>query len=175
MKTALLRYLRSESYDSDDRRCYTTRKKGLLTMGKRQPRFSEDEVHMLEMNPYTLSITNNRISVTLAAKKRILELYSEGKTRREIMADLGYDPDLLGEERVKSIIRSTRREAESEKGLHEGYKRTAKRHLEKEEIEQLDESPSSYAKLKNEVIYLREEVEFLKKISQQVISGKRGK
>ena len=23
-------------------------------MGKRQPRFSEDEVHVLEMNPYTL-------------------------------------------------------------------------------------------------------------------------
>ncbi len=144
-------------------------------MGKRQPRFSEDEVHMLEMNPYTLSVTNNRISITLAAKKRILVLYSEGKTRREIMADLGYDPDLLGEERVKSIIRNTRREAESEKGLHEGYKRTVKRHLEKEEIEQLDESPSSYTKLKNEVIYLQEEVEFLKKISQQVISGKRGK
>ena len=33
----------------------------------------------------------------------------------------------------------------------------------------------SYARLKNEVVYLRAEVEFLKKISQQAISGKRGK
>ena len=39
----------------------------------------------------------------------------------------------------------------------------------------LQENPASYSKLKTEVIYLREEVEFLKKISQKVISGKRGK
>ena len=43
------------------------------------------------------------------------------------------------------------------------------------QIAELEENAESYAKLKNEVIYLREEVEFLKKISQQVISGKRGK
>ena len=47
--------------------------------------------------------------------------------------------------------------------------------MSEEEIEQLECNPGSYAKLKNEVIYLRKEVEFLKKISQQVISGKRGK
>ena len=42
-------------------------------------------------------------------------------------------------------------------------------------LEELDYNPASYRKLKNEVIYLRKEVEFLKKISQQVLSGKRGK
>ena len=47
--------------------------------------------------------------------------------------------------------------------------------MSKEEVEELECDPASYAKLKNEVVYLRQEVEFLKKISQQVISGKRGK
>ena len=47
--------------------------------------------------------------------------------------------------------------------------------MREEEIEQLECNTGSYAKMKNEVIYLRKEVEFLKKISQQVISGKRGK
>lgn len=144
-------------------------------MGKRQARFTDDDIQELSKNPYTLSVTGNRLSVTLAAKEKILELFNEGRSRRQIMAELGYDPDLLGDDRVKNIIRSTRREAESAQGLHEGYSRAAKKHLDKEEIEQLDESVSSYAKLKNEVIYLRQEVEFLKKISQQVISGKRGK
>lgn len=144
-------------------------------MGKRQARFTDDDIQELSKNPYTLSVTGNRLSVTLAAKEKILELFNEGRSRRQIMAELGYDPDLLGDDRVKNIIRSTRREAESAQGLHEGYSRAAKKHLDKEEIEQLDESASSYAKLKNEVIYLRQEVEFLKKISQQVISGKRGK
>ncbi len=144
-------------------------------MGKRQARFTDDDIQELSKNPHTLSVTGNRLSVTLAAKEKILELFNEGRSRRQIMAELGYDPDLLGDDRVKNIIRSTRREAESAQGLHEGYSRAAKKHLDKEEIEQLDESASSYAKLKNEVIYLRQEVEFLKKISQQVISGKRGK
>ena len=144
-------------------------------MGKRQARFTDDDIQELSKNPYTLSVTGNRLSVTLAAKEKILELFNEGRSRRQIMAELGYDPDLLGDDRVKNIIRSTRRESESAQGLHEGYSRAAKKHLDKEEIEQLDESASSYAKLKNEVIYLRQEVEFLKKISQQVISGKRGK
>ena len=47
--------------------------------------------------------------------------------------------------------------------------------MDDETIEKLECNPASYEKLKNEVIYLRKEVEFLKKISQQVISGKRGK
>ena len=76
---------------------------------------------------------------------------------------------------MKNMVRNVRREAESKNGLHEGYLRTAGTRMSEEEIEQLECNPVSYAKLKNEVIYLRKEVEFLKKISQQVISGKRGK
>ena len=87
----------------------------------------------------------------------------------------GDDFDLLGEERMKNMIRGIRREAESASGLHEGYARTGRKRMSKEEIEELECDPASYAKLKNEVVYLRQEVEFLKKISQQVISGKRGK
>ena len=60
-------------------------------------------------------------------------------------------------------------------GLHEGYPMTAAVRMDNEEIEQLDNSAVSYARLKNEVIYLREEVKFLKKLSQEVIQGKRGR
>lgn len=57
---------------------------------------------------------------------------------------------------------------------NEGYTRAPTARMNKEEIEQLDASAESYARLKNEVIYLREEVKLLKKLSQQVILGKRG-
>ena len=76
--------------------------------------------------------------------------------------------------RVKNIVRNTRKEAASPRGLHEGYTRAPTARMNKEEIEQLDASAESYARLKNEVIYLREEVKLLKKLSQQVILGKRG-
>lgn len=82
----------------------------------------------------------------------------------------------MGKERLKSIAKNIQSESESEHGLHQGYMRTAKRkRLSTEEITALETDEASIIKLKNEVVYLRAEVEFLKKISQQAISGKRGK
>ena len=105
----------------------------------------------------------------------MLELYETGITSRQIVEALGYDYEILGGQRMKNIVRNTRKEAASPCGLHEGYSRIPAARMDKEEIEQLDNSAMSYARLKNEVIYLREEVKFLKKLSQEVIQGKRGR
>ena len=139
------------------------------------PGFSDEEIRILKSNPYTFSVSRNRFTLTLEGKKLVLELHKAGLNYRQIMEELGYEPEMLGLQRAKNLVRYTRREAESELGLHEGYARTARIRLSEEELEQLICNPTSYAKLKNEVIYLRKEVEFLKKISQRVISGKRGK
>lgn len=144
-------------------------------MGRKYSSFNQEEIRILKENPNTASVTPSRLSVTLEAKKMILELYQSGWTPRRIIEELGYDPAMLGKQRTSNIVRNVRREAESKYGLHEGYLRTSGTRMSEEEIEQLECNPGSYAKLKNEVIYLRKEVEFLKKISQQVISGKRGK
>ena len=145
--------------------------------------FSPEEVKILNKNPYTLKATSKRIMFTLEGKKKILALYEEGKAITQILREMGYDPDMLGHHRTKGIIAKLKEQADSKYGLHNGYarrtpkgyaRRTPKR-MTAEQIAELQENPESYAKLKNEVIYLREEVEFLKKVSQQVISGKRGK
>ena len=139
-------------------------------------KFTEEEIQTLAKNPHTLSVTENRISFTLEAKRTILEQYGAGKSMRQVIKDLGYDPDVLGKGRLKSIVKNIQAESESEHGLHQGYVRTAKRkRLSTEEIKDLETDEASIIKLKNEVVYLRAEVEFLKKISQQAISGKRGK
>ncbi|MBR6860094.1 MAG: hypothetical protein IKM73_02050 [Acidaminococcaceae bacterium] len=149
--------------------------KGLLSMKKPYTPFSDEEIRILEANPNTLRVTPHTLSLTLSAKHRIWELVDTGLSRRQIMEELGYDSQMLGEHRFQSIVRSVIKEANSPLGLHEGYFRNIGKITDNEEIRQLDHTPASYIKLKNEVIYLREEVEFLKKISQQVISGKRGK
>ena len=53
--------------------------------------FNEEQIRILKENPYTLSVTQSRISVTLEAKKLILELYQAGWTCRRIVEELGYD------------------------------------------------------------------------------------
>lgn len=136
--------------------------------------FTEEDIRILKENPHTAHVTQSRLSLTLDAKKKIVELDESGWSRIKIIEELGYDPNMLGKERMKNIVRNVRREAESENGLHEGYLRTAGTRISDEEIEKLDSSRASYDKLKNEVAYLRKEVEFLKKISQKVISGKQG-
>ena len=143
-------------------------------MARRNTCFTPEEIKVLEANPYTLRVSTSGMSITMEAKKRVLELYETGMTSRQIVEALGYDYEMLGAQRMKNIVRNTRKEAASSRGLHEGYPRTPAARMDKEEIEQLDNSAESYVRLKNEVIYLREEVKLLKKLSQKVILGKRG-
>ena len=144
-------------------------------MANRGKCFTPEEIKVLEANPYTRRVSASGLSITMEAKQRVLELYKTGITSRQIVEALGYDYEILGGQRMKNIVRNTRKEAASPCGLHEGYSRVPAARMDKEEIEQLDNSAMSYARLKNEVIYLREEVRFLKKLSQEVIQGKRGR
>ena len=42
-------------------------------MGKKYSRFNQEEIRILQENPNTASVTPSRLSVTLEAKKTILE------------------------------------------------------------------------------------------------------
>lgn len=137
--------------------------------------FTPEEIQVLRDNPNTFKVTEYLFSFTKEAKEKILEMSNSGMSARAILINLGYDPDIFGESRYKNFVWSIRHEAESEAGIHQGNFRRNKQRMSLDQIAELEETPKSFAKLKNEVIYLREEVEFLKKISQRVISGKRGK
>lgn len=129
-------------------------------MGRKYSSFTQEDIRILKENPNTSTVTKSRLTITLEAKKIVLELHQAGWTSRRIVEELGYDPKMLGEQRMKNMVRNVRREVESKNSLHEGYLRTAGTRMSEEEIEQLECNPCSYAKLKNEVIYLRKEVEF---------------
>lgn len=137
--------------------------------------FTQDEIRVLNENPNTAKLTSTRLSLTLEAKYFIIEQTQKGLPPKEIVIKLGYDPVMLGEYRTRNMVRNVLRDAAKEQGLHEGYLRSNGKRMDDETISDLECNPASYTKLKNEVIYLRKEVEFLKKISQTVISGKRGK
>lgn len=64
---------------------------------------------------------------------------------------------MIGEFRTVNMVRNVLRDVNSEAGLHEGYVRATTSRLDDMMVQRLDCTPSSYAKLENEVIYLRKE------------------
>ena len=68
-------------------------------MGARK-KFSAAEQALLRANPYTEKVTANQISFTLAFKEAFWRLSVEGCTGNMALRKLGYDPELLGFERV---------------------------------------------------------------------------
>jgi hypothetical protein len=135
--------------------------------------FTPEEQRILAENPNTYHVTRTMLSLTLEAKKRILEMTEKNYPYAKIMKELGYNLDIIGMSRAHGLVWHVKKEAQSELGLHEGYVRTKGKRLSDEDIKGLPTNPESFGKLINELSYLRQEVEFLKKISQVKNTKKR--
>ena len=125
--------------------------------------FTPEEMESIRKNPNTWTVTSKRISLTKAAKERIIELLEKGYSARQCVKELGYDTEMLGKNRCDSIVYHVKDDVTQGKEVHEGYAKRQPKRLTAEELDQL-----------NELVYLRQEVDFLKKISQLAKSKKRG-
>lgn len=125
--------------------------------------FTPEQIAALAVNPYTLSVNEYQIRFTVAFKKYLLaEREAHGTPWKEVFRKAGYDPDVLGAGRIERIVTNVRREAASEKGLHEtaSQKKFSDKDLEKQQMR------TAIRDLQNEVIRLNQMVEFLKKTQQ---------
>lgn len=122
--------------------------------------FTNEEVEMLRSNPYTYAVTPHILSFTKEFKELFWKEYREGEVPRQILEKHGYPADVLGKERIWGIAHTIKGQYYSEEGLREGS---------------LKRNPSpgtpcattdeAVRRLQGEVQYLRQEIEFLKKIS----------
>ena len=62
--------------------------------------FTQEQVRVMAENPYTLHVSTTQITFTNAFKEEFWRRYQEGDTPRTIMYDLGYDPEVLGRNRL---------------------------------------------------------------------------
>ena len=85
-------------------------------MGTRK-KFNAAEQELLRANPYTEKVTEHQISFTLAFKEAFWRLSVEGCTGNMALRKLGYDPELLGFERVHNITKRIRRAGKSPEGI----------------------------------------------------------
>ena len=132
-------------------------------------KFSPEEVETLRANPYTERVTTEKISFTLAFKKEFWRLSVEGCTGNAAFRKLGYDPEVLGFERVHNITKRIRRAAKTPEGLKGKAKsrmRISKEYFSSAQLEKLSRRESEQ-RLQNEIVYLQQQMAFLKKLMRQ--------
>ena len=125
--------------------------------------YTSKQIKQLKTNPYTLNVTKNKLYFTAKFKEDFWVSYQAGNAPRKILMDFGYDLSIFGQKQIDSIVQRVKKEALSGNGFREGEnleRRVPIRATKEEELS----SPQSIERMQNELLYLRQEVEFLKKI-----------
>ena len=134
--------------------------------------YTSKQIKKLEANPYTLKVTKNKLYFTIKFKEDFWINYQAGNAPRKILSDLGYDLEYFGQKQIDSIVQRIKKEALSGNGFREGENRERRIPMKATNREELS-SPQSIERMQNELFYLRQEVEFLKKIIMTNNSKKR--
>lgn len=134
--------------------------------------YTPKQIKELEANPYTLKVTKNKLYFTIKFKEDFWINYQAGNAPRKILSDLGYDLEYFGQKQIDSIVQRIKKEALSGNGFREGENRERRIPMKATNREELS-SPQSIERMHNELLYLRQEVEFLKKIIMTNNSKKR--
>lgn len=125
--------------------------------------FTEEQIKKLKKNPYTFKLTKNKLYFTAKFKEDFWISYQAGNAPRKVMHDLGYDLSMFTQKQIDNYVQRIKREALSGEGFREGENR--KRRISRKATDEKElSSPQSIERMQNELLYLRQEVEFLKKI-----------
>ena len=108
-----------------------------------------------------MKVTKKKLYHTAEFKKVFWTKYQAGESPRKIITDLGYDVSMFGQKRIDSMVQKIKKEALSGNGFTEGENR--KNRLGIKSTEEL--TPESFKQMQHEVLYLKQEVEFLKKVT----------
>ena len=127
-----------------------------------QKHFTEEEIDSLKKNPYTLKIDEKRISFTAEFKDFFWQRYQAGDPPKLIFNELGYDTHILGKKRVDGIVKKIRDRAISGVGFSNEIYRSRNKIKSSQAI--TEPTHQNLAYMQNELLYLRQEVDFIKKI-----------
>lgn len=125
--------------------------------------YTPKQIKKLEANPYTFKVTKNKLYFTIKFKEDFWISYQAGNAPRKVMQDLGYDLSMFTQKQIDNYVQRIKREALSGEGFREGENRQRRIPMKATDEKELS-SPQSIERMQNELLYLRQEVEFLKKI-----------
>lgn len=127
--------------------------------------FTPEQMELLSANKFTAHVDRHRILFTLEFKNLFMSQYEQGFSSMEIFINCGYDPDILGDNRIYGFAKRLRNQYESGHPFTESYPCTI---VSKPENTDYNTLPSqlSVSAMQRELTYLRQQVEFLKKITE---------
>ena len=139
---------------------------------RESPYFSDEEIEVLRSNKYTYSISKKQLYFTREFKEMAWERDQMGIAVKTIFRDAGYDPLMLGRRRMDAFMISLRRSVANGVPFTEG--RLHKTRF-KPPISNYGEMTDSkaFTAMQHEIAYLRQEIEFLKKICALGVEKKR--
>ena len=127
-------------------------------------KYTKKQQKELEKNPYTYKATDNRIFFTKEFKQVFWIKYNAGMSPRTILKELDYDLSYFNQGQIDNIVQHLRKKSISGEQFTEGYSKERRPNI---KIPPPDNSPQTIQQMQNEITYLRQEVEFLKKVSGQ--------
>jgi hypothetical protein len=123
--------------------------------------FGAYEMAVLSKNPYTYRVGQRQISFTAEFKHIFWGRYQAGEYIPAIFESLGYDPNMLGIGRMYSLAANLRKCVAEGKEFTSGYTRHTSENRKSSKKSEPDTAAMQY-----ELTYLRQQVEFLKKITE---------
>lgn len=132
-------------------------------------KYTKKELKELNANPYTLKASKNKLVHTAEFKRIFWTKYQAGETPRKILTDLGYNTNMFGQKRIDSLVQRIKKQALSGNGFTEGSNRTKRVKI----VSNEEFTPESFVQMQHEVLYLKQEVEFLKKIVKEANTKRR--
>jgi hypothetical protein len=133
--------------------------------------FTPEQIEILAANKFTAKVNCRQIIYTLEFKNLFLSRYEQGDTSIEIFEDCGYDTEILGRTRIYGFARRLRELVESGRPLTEGYPNAKAKAPENIDYNTMP-SQLSVSAMQRELTYLRQQVEFLKKLTELGNDGK---
>ena len=109
-----------------------------------------------------MKVTKNKIYFTIKFKEGFWIGYQAGNSPRKIIEDLGYDLKLFRQKQIDSLVQRIKGQALSGGGFREGENRTQRMKIKESALELGGEQ--GIEQMKHELLYLRQEMEFIKKI-----------
>lgn len=127
-------------------------------------KYTKKQQKELEKNPYTYKATDNRIFFTKEFKQVFWIKYNAGMSPRTILKELDYDLSYFNQGQIDNIVQHLRKKSIAGEQFTEGYSKERRPNI---KTPPPDNSPQTIQQMQNEIAYLRQEVEFLKKVSGQ--------